>query len=156
MGKKKILFISSSGGHFAQLMKLKPLFDIADYKIITDKVPSTMPLIGKFNINFFGKKSRNKVGLIVNLINYIYLSFREYFLNKPDIIITTGSYPALPFCLIGKLFGVKVIYILSFARVRSRSRTADVLYYISDVFIVQWKESLRNYPKAIYLGGGIY
>ena len=34
---KKVLFIASTGGHFNELMQLKPLFSKYDYHIITEK-----------------------------------------------------------------------------------------------------------------------
>ena len=34
---KKVLFISSTGGHLRELMKLEPLFERYDYSIITEK-----------------------------------------------------------------------------------------------------------------------
>ena len=37
MKKKKVLFISSTGGHFNELQQLKPLFEKYDYRIITEK-----------------------------------------------------------------------------------------------------------------------
>ena len=35
--KKKVLFISSTGGHLNELMQLSPLFEKYDYHIITEK-----------------------------------------------------------------------------------------------------------------------
>ena len=35
--KKKVLFISSTGGHLSELMQLAPLFEKYDYHIITEK-----------------------------------------------------------------------------------------------------------------------
>ena len=35
--KKKVLFISSTGGHFSELLQLKPLFKKYDSYIITEK-----------------------------------------------------------------------------------------------------------------------
>ena len=37
MKKKKVLFISSTGGHFNELMQLRPMFEKYDYHIITEK-----------------------------------------------------------------------------------------------------------------------
>lgn len=154
---KKILLISSAGGHFAQLMKLKPLFKRYDYKIFTEHVPSSTSIQDDFNIEFLGNISRGRgVGMLMNMSKYGLQAIKEFIRNKPDVIITTGSYPAIPFCFIGKLLGIKVVYILSFARVKTKAKSADILYKISDVFIVQWKENLQSYPKGIYLGGGLY
>ena len=34
---KKVMFISSTGGHLDELMQLRPLFDKYDYHIVTEK-----------------------------------------------------------------------------------------------------------------------
>src|SRR5690625_1292252 len=155
--KKKILLISSAGGHFAQLMKLKPLFERYDYKILTEYVPSSESVKNGYNIEFLSNISKGRgAGMLMNMVKYSLQAIKEFIRNKPDVIITTGSYPAIPYCFIGKLFGIKVVYILSFARVKTKAKSADILYKISDVFIVQWKGNLQSYPKGIYLGGGLY
>ena len=41
MKKKKVLFISSTGGHFNELQQLRPLFEKYDYHIITEKDDAT-------------------------------------------------------------------------------------------------------------------
>ena len=44
MKKKKVLFISSTGGHFNELQQLSPLFEKYDYHIITEKDGTTKGL----------------------------------------------------------------------------------------------------------------
>ncbi len=56
---------------------------------------------------------------------------------------------------LAKLFGKKLIYIESFARVYDGSKTGKLLYKYADLFIVQWESLKEVYPKAIY-GGSIY
>ena len=75
--------------------------------------------------------------------------------EKPDFIITTGALIAYPFCVIGKLMGIKIVYVESFARVKRPSLTGRLLYDFSDLFIVQWEDMLKLYPKSV-LGGGIF
>lgn len=41
------------------------------------------------------------------------------------------------------------------ARIKSPSKTGKFLYKFVDLFIVQWEELLKFYPKAVY-GGKIY
>ena len=41
---KKILFISSTGGHLTELLQLSPLFSEYDYHIITEKTKSNLKL----------------------------------------------------------------------------------------------------------------
>ena len=48
MKKKKVLFISSTGGHFNELQQLSPIFEKYDYHIITEKDESTKNLKEKY------------------------------------------------------------------------------------------------------------
>ena len=73
--------------------------------------------------------------------------------RRSKVVITTGSHTAVPICLLGKLLRVKIIWILSFARINTRARSASIVYPIADRFIVQWEPVQHLYPKSIYLGG---
>ncbi len=44
MKKKKVLFISLTGGHLEELTQLKELFDKYDYYIVTERTKSNMSL----------------------------------------------------------------------------------------------------------------
>lgn len=77
------------------------------------------------------------------------------FKNPAEVVITTGAAVAVPICIYAKIFGKKVIYIESMARITSPSKTGLLMYKIADLFIVQWKELLDFFPKAVY-GGSIY
>ena len=47
--KKKVLFISSTGGHLSELLRLSPMFEKYDYHIITEKDESTKMLARSYN-----------------------------------------------------------------------------------------------------------
>ena len=42
--KKKILFISSTGGHLSEMMRLSPMFSKYNYYIMTEKTKSNLYL----------------------------------------------------------------------------------------------------------------
>ena len=46
--KKKVLFISSTGGHLSEMLQLAPLFDKYDYHIITEKDKANESLKEKY------------------------------------------------------------------------------------------------------------
>ncbi|RDV16847.1 polysaccharide biosynthesis protein [Pontibacter diazotrophicus] len=156
VSSKKILLICSDGGHLAQILELKGMFEKYNYLLVTEQSPATLPLKDNFNVNYLqgrskGKK-RNIKFIVILLINFI-LSIKILIKHFPKVIITTGSHTALPMCLLGKLLGVKVVWILSFARVNSRAFSADLVYPVVDKFIVQWPHAKQHYKKSIYLGG---
>ncbi|EJG65460.1 oligosaccharide biosynthesis protein Alg14 like family protein [Streptococcus pneumoniae 2071247] len=59
----------------------------------------------------------------------------------------------IPFCLLSKMFGAKLIYIESFAKVTTPTLTGRILYRYADRFYVQWESMLDIYPNAVYKGG---
>ena len=155
---KKVLFISSTGGHLNELLQLKPLFEKYNYAIITEKDKSTQYLKNKYNskLHYLVYGTRKKpfryfFVFIINFFKSIYLFFKI----RPKFIVSTGAHTCVPICYIGKLFGSKIIFIETFANINSKTLTGKIIYPISDLFIVQWEEMLKLYPKAIY-GGSIY
>lgn len=72
--------------------------------------------------------------------------------ERPDVIISTGSGMAFPTIFLEIIIKSKVIYVCSAADVYTSSRTPKRAYKYSDLFCVQWKEMLKVFPKAKYIG----
>lgn len=156
--KKKVLFISSTGGHFDELLQLKPLFKKYNSYIITEKDKSNESLKEIYGEKMYFLPYGTRAKLFTYIFKYFYLCLRTvylYFKIRPKVIITTGTHTAGPMCIIGKIFGSKIIYIETIANTNKKTATGKLIYPIADLFIVQWEEMLKLYPKAIY-GGTIY
>jgi beta-1,4-N-acetylglucosaminyltransferase len=154
--KKKVLFISSLGGHLTQLLQLKPLFSEYDYHIVTEKSVITEELSKQYNMSFLMYGARNYPFRYIFKFSYNVVKSFYYFLReKPDVVVTTGAHTAVPMCYIAKLFGKKVIFIESFAKTTTPTISGRLVYPIADLFIVQWESMKKHYPKAVY-GGSIY
>jgi UDP-N-acetylglucosamine:LPS N-acetylglucosamine transferase len=155
---KKVLFISSTGGHLAELMQLKSMFSKYDYHIITEKTKSNLKLMDQFpkrvNYLIYGTKA-HILFYPFKLLANCFISLYLYFKIRPKVIVTTGAHTAGPMCCIGKIFGSKIIYIETFANLHTKTITGRLIYHFADMFIVQWESMLKLYPKAIY-GGWIY
>ena len=150
MKKKKICYISSSGGHWEELQGLKTMFNKYESFFITEK--SGQISDNSDHLYVFAQINRKEKGFYKKLVFLFFSAFNIIGKEKPDVIITTGALIAFPFCIVAKLRGIKIIYIESFARIYNKSLTGKLLYPFSDLFIVQWKEMLELYPKAKYLG----
>ncbi len=159
--KKKVLFISSTGGHLDELLQLKKMFDNYDYYLITEKTKSNISLMDKYPSRVYylvyGSYTKfiNKITYPFKLLYNTLKSFLLYLKIKPEYIISTGAHTAGPMCLIGHLLGSKIIYIETFANSNTKSKTGSLVYKFADLFIVQWESMLKLYPNAIY-GGWIY
>lgn len=150
--KIKICFAASSGGHFEQLMMLKPLMEKYDSLIITEETSYSTKSSGT-KMYYMKQVNRREKGFIPNMIINLVRSVQIYIKEKPDVVICTGVLTMIPICLISKVFRKKLIYIESFAKVTTPTETGRLLYKFADQFYVQWESMLNVYPNAIFLGG---
>lgn len=151
---KKVLLISSGGGHLSELLQLKEVFDKYDCVVVTEKTDTTTYL----------KNNYDKVDYLVygtkdHLIPYLFIfpfniikSFFMYLKYKPDVVISTGTHTAVPMCKIAHMFKSKVIWIETFANATTPTKAGKIIYPIADKFIVQWQSMLEVYPNAEYWG----
>ena len=150
--KLKICFAASSGGHYEQLMMLKPLMDEYESFVLTEKTLYESAARNR-KTYYLKQVNRREITFVFKmLINTIH-SIKIFLCERPNVTICTGVLAMIPFCLITKLTGGKLIYIESFAKVTSGTQTGKLLYKFADQFYVQWETMLSVYPNAIYLGG---
>lgn len=149
-GKLNICLVGSSGGHLTHLYMLKPFWqDKERFWVTFDKEDARSLLQGEKMYPCYYPSNRSIKALIINTVKAIKIISKE----KPDLIISSGAAPAIPFFYIGKLFGAKTIYIEVFDRINKPTMTGKMVYLVADRFIVEWEEMKQVYPKAINLGG---
>lgn len=118
-----------------------------------------------FYFTFSGKvaealKATEKVRTIPNVVRYnpvswfmgMLLSAYIAVTERPDVVITTGAGVVVFLCIFAKMCGAKIIFLESMAKVNRPTLTARLLYPFADMFLVQWPQLLRYFPKAQYLG----
>ena len=149
---KKICFIASSGGHFEQLMMLKPLMKKYDSLIVTEKTNYSLSN-SEFNTYYLHQVNRREKSFIFRMIGNSLKTLKILISERPDAVISTGALATIPMCLFGKIFGKKIIFIESFAKVNSQTLTGKLVYKFADQFYVQWDEMKKFYPNAICKGG---
>ena len=108
--KKKVLFISSTGGHLNELLQLAPLFEKYDYKIITEKDKANEKLKEQYGEKLYFLPYGTRAKLFTYIFKYFYLCLKTiylYFKIRPQVIVTTGTHTAGPMCYLGKIFRSK-------------------------------------------------
>ncbi len=153
---KKVMFISTTGGHLSELFYLLPLINKYDSSIVTEKTKTTLPLKSNYDHVYyllFGSDRHNIISYGLRLIANCFISLYIYIRVKPNFIVSTGAHFAGPMLCIGKLLGSKIIFIETFANVSNKSITGRIVYLFSDYFIVQWNSMKKLYKKAIKAGG---
>lgn len=148
----KICFTASSGGHFEQLMMLKPLMDKYESFVVTEK---TNYKVSNKEIPFYYVKqvNRQEKKFLYYMILNSFTTLKIFIKEKPDIIISTGALATIPMCIIAKVFKKKIIFIESFAKTNSPTLTGKLIYKFADQFYVQWDSMKEIYPDAICKGG---
>ncbi len=150
---KKVIFVSSSGGHLTEILSLSELFKEYEYLLVTEKIDITKSLQGQYNIDYlvYGP-NRNIFKYLVNFFKNIVRCIKIVRKFKPDTIVTTGAQVGGIMCTIGKIFGAKIIYIESVARINTLSKTGKLVYKFADKFYVQWDALTKKYKKCEYIG----
>ncbi len=143
----KICIVSSCGGHLTEVRCLKPAYEPYEHFYVlndTVKLPEDMQ-----NRTFFIAHSERDWKFILNLWEAYKILRHE----KPDVLLSTGAGPAVPFAIVGRLFfGMRIVFVETITRIESPSLTGKIMYRLAHVFFYQWKALGRCFPKARYGG----
>ena len=148
--KPMICLVSSSGGHWEQLKKLKPLIEKYDGFMVTEK--TQFEADAKYLMLQTDLKDKFMLPkMIVNSLSAIRIWIKE----RPDFVVTTGTLIAYPFYILTILTRKKFVFIETFGRADMPTVAGKMMEKHSDLFIVQWETQKKHYKKAIY-GGCLY
>lgn len=154
--KTRVIFTSSAGGHYSELCELDELMKRYNSFLITEDHEMMQEYKKTNKSRSWYMPAGTKEHLFKFLCNFpinIFKSFKAYLKVRPDVVIATGAHTTVPICYIAKLFGKKVIFIETFANITTKTLSGKLVYPIADLFLVQWEEMLKLYPKAKYRGG---
>ena len=145
----KICIVSSCGGHLADVRVLRPAYEQYEYfYVLNERILLPPDMEGK---TYFISHSERDWLFFVNLWEAWSILRKE----RPDVILSTGAGPVVPFALIGKLLGIPNIFVEISAQVTTPSLTGWIMYFLADRMFYQWKTLERHFPKATY-GGLLY
>lgn len=145
---ERILLVASPGGHLMQMLALRPAWEDLEHRWVTLAAADSKFLLDPADVDFaHGPTPRNIPNFFRNL-RLAWTTVRRY---KPDVILSTGAGLAVPFFVIGRLCGVRLVYVESFTRVNRPALTGRMVYPLAHVFFVQWPTSSRR-KRAVYVG----
>jgi beta-1,4-N-acetylglucosaminyltransferase len=145
----RVLIVCSSGGHLVQLYNLKPWWERHDRLWVTfEKLDSKSLLAGESVTWAHHPTTRN----LRNLARNLGLAWRLLRSYRPDLVVSTGAGVAFPFFLLARLLGQKTVYVEVYDRIDSATMTGRLCYPLSNLFLLQWEEQRRIYPKGIVIG----
>ncbi|NRB81594.1 MAG: hypothetical protein HRU38_23525 [Saccharospirillaceae bacterium] len=140
---KKVLAIASGGGHWKQLMLLKPAFEGHDVKYVTtiNGLPEQNDIKNFVIVRDSNKNEKFQV--LYSLIQIIILFIRF----RPNVVITTGAAPGLLGLILGKIFFKKTIWVDSVANAEQLSLCGKLSVKFADVVLTQWEPLAKDSVK---------
>ena len=142
--KKSVLVVCANGGHLAEM------------RLVCEKIKQT-----KVWATFKGKDSKDLDGFkfidrhnrfykIISILLYAPLIILKV---KPCCMLSTGGIISIPFAIFSKLFGIKIIYFECGTKLKTKSGTGKIMYYLANHFIVQSPDLLSVYGKKAQFVG---
>jgi len=144
-----VLLVCSSGGHLAQLVRLRAWYEDHERTWVTfDTADARSQLAGEHVVVGHHPTTRN----IPNLLRNIGLAARMLFRRRPDVIVSNGAGLAVPFFWIGWLLRIPSVWLEVYDRIDSATMTGRLVGPVASLVCVQWPEQLGQYPGATVVG----
>jgi len=159
---RKVLAVASSGGHWVQLLRLRPSWDGISVAYLTTEIgykEQVLPEPGSFPSTdtvprFYCVVSANrwtKFRLLKQLFQILVVLLRE----RPDVIISTGATPGFFAIKFGKLLGARTVWIDSIANAEELSLSGKKIQSSADLWLTQWPHLEATLPGLKYKGSVI-
>lgn len=144
----RVMLVCCQGGHFMQMLSLKSAWEDLPRVWITTRAADTEALLrDERTIYAYVPTTRN----VKNMFRNLWLSAVVVRRHRPDVLLSTGGGVTLPAFIVGKLMGVRLIYVESLTRVDGPSLTGRLVYPLVDRFFVQWPGAATR-PRMEFVG----
>lgn len=144
----RLLLVASGGGHWVQLLRLRPAFAGCECVYVTVRRDYAADVAG---CRFFAVNDAtrwNKFGLVLLALRILVVLLRV----RPDVVVSTGAAPGYFALRLGKLLGARTVWIDSMANVERLSMTGELVRPHADRWLTQWKH-LAAAGGPEYAGG---
>lgn len=147
MTAKRIIAIASGGGHWQQLMLMRPAFAHHDVLYLTT-LPGLAQEFGAAPSALVPDCNRNmKLAMIRSTLSIA----RHILARRPQVVISTGALPGVIALALGKLTGARTIWVDSVANAEEMSMSGRLARRVADLWLSQW-EDVATASGAEYAG----
>ncbi len=146
---KRVLVISSTGGHWVQLLRLMPAWDGCEVHYACtspdheERVRAAVAARGQAVASYTAVCDANrwtKAKLVRQMLEVAALVLRV----RPEVILTTGASAGYFAIRAGKLLGARTCWIDSIANGEELSLSGERAGPHADLFLTQWPELQRG------------
>ncbi len=145
----KVMLVCSSGGHLAQLYRLRPWWQQHERIWVTFADAHAESLLaGERVLPAFFPTTRN----VPNALRNLRMAIAAVRAERPDVLVSDGAGIAFPFFLVGRALGVHTVYLEVYDRISRPTVTGKLCYPLAELFLLQWPEQAAIYPRGQVVG----
>ncbi len=148
--RKKILAISSSGGHWTQMLRLAPAFEGHDVVYVTTQSESRNQVPCNRFYTVPNATRWNKARLVLLFFCVLWIVVKE----RPNVILSTGAAPGYFALMCGRLVGARTIWLESIANAEKFSLSTKLAKSFADLWLTQWPHMAA--PDGPYYRGSVF
>lgn len=147
MRKKRILAVASGGGHWVQLLRLRPAFDGSDVAFVTVQASYADEVQGCRFYKVTDATRWSRWDLLRMIVEIAWIVLRE----RPDVVVSTGAAPGVVALRVGKWLGARTVWLDSIANVEQMSLSGQRVREFADLRLSQWPD-VATADGAVFKG----
>jgi len=137
--KKRVLAVSSGGGHWVELIRLAPAFEGHDVAYVTvDEAYRSENESARF-YTVRDVTRWDKLWWMQTIVKLVWILMRE----RPDVVVSTGALPGYFSLRLAKWMGARTVWLDSIANVEELSMSGQRIGKHADLWLTQWPQLAR-------------
>jgi biofilm PGA synthesis N-glycosyltransferase PgaC len=146
---KRVLCVSSGGGHWVEMLRLAPALEGHDlaFATVDDAYRAGIPGGRFYKIDEVTRWEKWRIPVVAAQLARIVL--RE----RPDVLLSTGALPGYIALRLGRLAGARTVWVDSIANVDELSMSGHRIGKHADLWLTQWPHLAR--PEGPYYRGSV-
>lgn len=130
-----VLAVASGGGHWEQMMLLRPALDRFETTYVTTNPDAARRDGIDGNLAIPDANRHVPLAAIRTLASAIRIVVR----SRPDVVVSTGALPGLACLIIGRMMGAKTVWIDSMANSEQLSISGRFARPFASLWLTQWQ-----------------
>lgn len=141
-GPIDVLFVTSSGGHLAEVLEWLPSFADLSWRIVLN---AEGPLPDEVLPRVLRITHAERDGKVLWNLVEAWRLLRRF---RPRLIVSPGAGCAVPFAILGRLLAIPYVHVEPLSAVRRPTLTGRLVRPFARKMIVQWPSLLAAFPRA--------
>ena len=147
--RKRILLVSSSGGVLLELLALAPWWSRHDVVWAAVKAADTEPLLEEHRVHWIRDLTvRRPLGLLPGLLR----ARRILRAERPDLIVSAGSGPAVPYFLAAALSDIPTFWVSTHNVLNSPGIAARICAQLASRVLLQRPSQCAAHSNGVVIG----